>query len=103
MDIDVNRKSVSLTGKILPEIPLLEKLDIDIELDGDGLIISKTFSVEDLKGKVPSLLELTSGTLTIYADLAANPSLGITGQLDFSIKNLGTGFIKGNGSTTGEF
>jgi hypothetical protein len=103
MDIDVNKKSVSLTGKILPEIPLLEKLDIDIDMDGDSLIISKTFSVEDLKGKVPSLLELTSGTLTVYADLAANPSLGITGQLDFTIKNLGTGFIKGNGSTSGEF
>jgi hypothetical protein len=100
-DIDLNTDSVYLTGKILPEIPLLDKLDIDISLDGDDLTISKTFNADDLKGKVPSPLELNSGTLLIAASMSKG--LVLDGNIDFGIKNLGTGFIKGNGATNGEF
>ena len=82
-----------LEGKVKPSVSLLKGLEFDVRYAGDTLTVKKTFTTNDLKGKLPSPFDITNAEITLSVD--SNTEFGAEGQVDFEIKNIGTGYIKG--------
>ena len=87
-------------GKVKPTLSLLKGLEFDVLYSGDTLRLSKTFSTDDLKGKLPSPFEITNADITLFVE---NNGFGVKGQVDFEIKNIGSGSIRGGKEASGAF
>jgi hypothetical protein len=82
-----------LQGKVKPSISLLKGLEFDLLYSGKTLTLSKTFTTQDLKGKLPKPFDITNAEITLSVNTGTG--FGAEGQIDFEIQNIGTGFIKG--------
>jgi hypothetical protein len=71
----------------------LKGLEFDLLYSGKTLTLSKTFTTQDLKGKLPKPFDITNAEITLSVNTATG--FGAEGQVDFEIQNIGTGFIKG--------
>lgn len=95
LDDEVGLKA---TGTIAPTVPLIGNANINIVINADGVRISKIFSQEDLNFPPPFSVNNTS--LEIFA---GTEGLGIEGQIDFGINQVGEGHIGAAASTSGGF
>jgi hypothetical protein len=86
-------------GKVLPTVPLIKEADIDIILDGDDVLIQKTFDVSEIK--IPRPFRLDAASLSIFYSM--KKGLGITGEAAFGIERVGNGVIRGRASKEGGF
>ncbi|WP_439482438.1 eCIS core domain-containing protein [Cyclobacterium plantarum] len=85
-------------GKVLPTVPLIADADIDIVIDGDGVRLRKLFSAEEFS--MPAPFRISETTLEIFF---GTQGLGITGQTNFGIDQVGEGHISATASTSGAF
>ena len=86
------------TGTVAPTIPLIRNANIIVEINPEGVRISKVFSRSDFNFPSPFIVENSS--LTIFAGTAG---LGIEGRVDFGIENVGQGHFGAAASTAGGF
>lgn len=91
-------KGIYAVGVIKAELPVLEGVEIDLLIDGDTVRISKTFSTGEFK--VPSPFKISNSSLTVFA---GTEGLGIEGQVNFGIDQVGEGYVGAAASTSGGF
>ena len=99
----IEMKSAELTekglvgrGEVLPTIPLLKDVRIDLILDGDDIYLSKVFSAGDFK--FPGPVKVTGASLEVFA---GTRGVGARGDVFFEIERVGKGQITGKASTAG--
>jgi hypothetical protein len=81
-------------GKVLPTVPLIQDVGIELILDGDDIYLRKIFSAEEFK--FPGPIKATGATIEIFA---GTKGLGVQGNLFFEIDRVGKGKVTGEGST----
>ncbi len=92
-------------GKVKSTIPFLEKADIDIDLVGNEIIISKTFTSEEIS--LPKPFKTKAASLTLF--VASSGRFGFSGGIQFEINKVGEGTVnahldsKGNMGLNGKF
>ena len=91
-------RGITARGKLLPSVPLIAKLDIDVVLDGNEVGLEKTFTARDIP--MPRPFKATGGTLTISLSAAG---AGARGELQFEIPQFATGSINGKLDTAEGF
>lgn len=96
--LDITENGFVGIGKVLPTVPLIGDADIDIVIDGDGIRLRKLFSSEEFD--FPSPFEINEATLEVSF---GTEGLGIEGQVNFGINNVGEGHIGAAASTGGGF
>src|SRR5689334_12125944 len=85
-------------GKILPSAKLLERVDVDLVLDGRGVGIDVAIMGGDLN--LPGPFRVTGGSLILHA---GTDGLAVTGQLNFEIQKVATGFVRAKAGTSTGF
>ncbi len=85
-------------GKVLPDVPLIANADIDIVIDGNGVRLRKLFVAEEFD--FPSPFEVNNATLEVSF---GTEGIGVEGQIDFGINQVGEGHIGAAASTSGGF
>ncbi|MEO3406359.1 DUF4157 domain-containing protein [Mucilaginibacter sp. CAU 1740] len=85
-------------GKVHTTIPLIDKADIDIVIDSDGLSIRKVFNSGEIKLPPPFKIIDTSLGITL-----GDSGLTVDGNLNFEINKLGKGEIHAKGGSSGAF
>lgn len=91
-------KGIVAKGKIIPTVGILGKDGIDITISGQDVEISKTFYAGDIT--VPPPFKINDASLTIFAGTAG---IGVRGDVNFEIVNVGKGTISGEGKSSGVF
>ena len=94
------KKGIVINGKIKTDLPLFKGAEIDLSVNGKDIRLSKTFSLGEVKS-FPSPFKVTDISLSIFASTEAG--FGVDGNIDFEVKNLGKGSIKGTGATKDGF
>src|SRR5205807_7871705 len=87
-------KGIVARGRILPTLPLIKDLQIDLVIDGDNVYFSRVFSAGDLK--FPGPIHVTNASLEVFA---GTQGIGARGDVFFEIDRVGKGKIGGLGST----
>lgn len=90
------------SGRIEPTVEIIEGLYIDFTIEGDKVTLSRTFTASDIKG-IPPPLKVTEASLRVFAEGGANTALGINGNINFEITNVGTGVISASANSNGVF
>ena len=80
-------------GKILPSSKLLERVDVDLVLTGEGVGIEANITGDDLN--LPGPFRVTGGLLSLYA---GTDGLAVKGKLNFEIEKIATGFVQAKAS-----
>ncbi|MDH6143546.1 hypothetical protein P3T35_005581 [Kitasatospora sp. GP30] len=94
----VDDVGIVASGKLLPTIPLLSKLDIDVVLYGDELRLEKRIAPKDIPAPPP--FTITKSSLLLFT---GPNSIGAKGDLDFQLAQLATGKISAEVSTGSGF
>ncbi|MEX2284906.1 MAG: DUF4157 domain-containing protein [Gemmatimonadota bacterium] len=89
--IELTNKGLSGRGRLLPTVPLIKDIGIDLVLDGEDIYLSKTFTAEEFK--FPGPITVTSSSLEIYAGTIG---IGARGTVMFEISRLGEGRLSGS-------
>ncbi|MFD2565656.1 eCIS core domain-containing protein [Aquimarina rubra] len=89
--------SVLVKGKVLPTLGFIKKAELDFIIQNSEIEISKTFTNDTLSLPSPFVLRETS--LTLFA--SSKKGLGLKGNVDFEIKQVGEGHISAAASTSG--
>ncbi len=92
-------KGIMAKGRIVPTVKIIEGVEIDFSVEGDKIEISKTFSSGEIKS-VPPPFKINDASITVFAGTAG---IGVRGNIDFEITNVGTGKITGSGKSDGVF
>lgn len=99
LELDINDTAGLIgNGKIMTDVPMLNNAAIDIVLDEDGIKISKIFNSGEIR--VPPPFTISNSSLEVFA---ATTGLGVRGEVNFEITNLGHGQLGAMANTTGEF
>ncbi len=91
---------IVMRGRIKTDLPLLAGAEIDLSMSGKNIMISKTFSLGDVKS-FPKPFKVTDISLGIFA--STEFGFGVEGNIDFEVANLGKGSVKGIGATKDGF
>ncbi len=94
----VKDKGLVARGVISSTLPVIKGVELDFSIEGNDIEISKTFSIEEFK--VPDPFKVNDISLTIFG---GTKGFGVKGDVDFEIKNVGTGKITGSAKTDGNF
>lgn len=94
----VSGKGIVARGRIKASVPPIEDAAIDLSIDGNDVMLSKTFSGDEVK--IPGPVQITGSSLTLAGN---TKGLEVTGQVDFGIPRAGTGYLRGKGSTRSGF
>jgi hypothetical protein len=86
-------QGVVASGGLTPSVPLIDKVGIELHIDGEGLYLSKVFSGDELAFPGPikvlgSSLEVRFGTM----------GFGLKGRVPFLVEGLGKGAIEASAS-----
>jgi hypothetical protein len=92
--IELTDRGIVGRGKVLPTIPLIKDLKLNLILDGDNIYISKVFSAGDFK--FPGPIKVPAASLELYA---GTQGIGARGDVFIEIERLGKGKITGRAST----
>ncbi|MDZ4749829.1 MAG: DUF4157 domain-containing protein [Saprospiraceae bacterium] len=92
-------KGIMAKGRIVPTVKMIEGVEIDFTIEGDKIELSKTFSAGEIKS-VPPPFKINDAALTVFA---GSRGIGVKGNIDFEITNVGTGKITGSGKSDGVF
>lgn len=85
-------------GKVTPTVGILGKDGIDLIIQGQHVELSKTFSAGDIT--LPPPFVISGASIRVFA---GSNGIGVDGQVDFEITNVGKGFVKGEARSTGLF
>jgi len=91
-------------GKLMPDVPIFQKLDIDVEMDGVDIWLSKTFTANDFK--FPGPIKVPEAALTVSAGTGGLKAQGV---VLLEVEKLGKGKVtaeigtKGGLELTGSF
>jgi hypothetical protein len=85
-------------GKVHTTIPLIDKADIDIVVDGNGIGIRKVFDGGEISLPPPFKITDTSLGITL-----SDSGLTVDGNMNFEIQKLGKGEIHAKAGTSGAF
>ncbi|MDP2887493.1 MAG: DUF4157 domain-containing protein [Bacteroidota bacterium] len=94
----VKGKGLVAGGVISSTLPVIKGVELDFSIEGNEIEISKTFTAEEFK--VPDPFKINDISLTVFG---GTKGFGVKGDVDFEIKNVGTGKIKGSAKTDGNF
>lgn len=88
-------KGLIAVGQIMPTVPVIKDIGIELVLEGESVRVRKLFSAGDFS--FPGPIKATGGSLEIFADLDAG--LGVSGKLYYAIEKVGTGHIGATAKT----
>ncbi|QDH80409.1 DUF4157 domain-containing protein [Echinicola soli] len=97
IELELTPNGIEVYGHILPSIPVFEGNPIEFFISNGELRVSKTFPIEQIN--VPPPFEISNTSLTIFA--STENGLGLTGETDFGIDQVGDGNISATASTSG--
>jgi hypothetical protein len=86
--IDLTENGLEGSGKLKTSISLIDKLDIDIVVNDQGIWLSKTFSANEIKIPPPFKIDVCSFTIML-----GTGGVAASGDVEFSIANIGTGSL----------
>lgn len=86
-------------GKVLPNVPLIRDADIDILIRGAEIRLSKTFTLGEIT--VPPPFMLSNSNLSVF--YSTEQGVGVEGQTDFEVRQVGEGHIGASQSEEGGF
>jgi hypothetical protein len=86
-DIDPNR-GFQAHGQLLPSLPILDNLGIELVVDGKNVYLAKLFDIGDFK--LPGPVKITRSSVLLTA---GTNGLGATGELALRIEKVGEGLI----------
>lgn len=90
---------LSAIGRIpKPSIKLLENVQIGVVVDGDDISLQAEITGGDLK--LPGPFKVTGGVLLLSAGLNG---IAVSGQVEFEIEKLATGYLKGRAGSRDGF
>ncbi|MDH5653067.1 MAG: DUF4157 domain-containing protein [Gammaproteobacteria bacterium] len=98
-EFSISDGGVRAEGRVLPTVPIIGDADIRILVVGGEIQLRKTFSGGEIN--IPSPFEIHDTSLTIF--VGTSSGLGVEGELNFAIQNVGEGFIGATASTSGGF
>ena len=98
-ELDLGPNGIEAYGEILPTIPIFEGNPIELTISNGEVRVSKTFPIEHIN--VPAPFEISNTSLTIFA--SSENGLGLEGQTDFKINQVGEGSIRAQASTGAGF
>jgi hypothetical protein len=84
---------IKAEGKVKSDISLLKDADISFLMDNGEFSISATITSDALKGKLPKPLNVESVDLSL--SVGTGQPWSLAGGIEFSIKNVGTGYLGG--------
>jgi len=99
LDLNLLPTGIEAYGQIMPSIPIFEGNSIELFISNGEIRVSKTFPIEEIN--VPAPFEISDSSLTIFA--SSRNGLGLTGQTNFAINNVGEGHISATASTASGF
>ncbi len=99
IELNLQPNGIEAYGHILPSVPIFQGNPIEFFISNGEIRVSKTFPIEQIN--VPPPFEISGSSLTIFASSA--DGLGLTGQTDFGINQVGEGQISATASTSGGF
>ncbi|MFC2077581.1 DUF4157 domain-containing protein [Candidatus Bipolaricaulota bacterium] len=88
-----------VAGQVLPDVPLLQDLQLAFELEGGEFRLYKEFNVGEFKAPPP--FEVKDSSLVLFA--STERGFGISGQVEFAVKRLGEGRLGATADTSGGF
>ncbi|MDH5653073.1 MAG: DUF4157 domain-containing protein [Gammaproteobacteria bacterium] len=92
-EIEIDAETgISAYGNLLPDIPLLKGLDIELNLINGDLVISKEFTLDEFKDKIPKPFVLNALRLKLF--YSRKQKFGFEGEADFGIEKVGEGQLK---------
>jgi hypothetical protein len=89
--IELTDRGFEGRGQLLPTVPLIKDIGIDVVLDGDDVYLSKTFTADEFK--FPGPIQVTSASLEIFAGTIG---IGARGTVAFEIERVGKGRLTAN-------
>ena len=96
LDVDLHpERGFIARGKLLPSVPLFDRADIDVIVEGADIRVQKTFSTSEIN--VPSPFVVNHASVTLFA--SSQNGLGIEGDLGIEIENIGKCDIEASLST----
>jgi hypothetical protein len=95
---ELTERGIIGRGQLLPSIPLLKDLQIDLVLDGENIYLSKVFSAGDFK--FPGPIKVTAASLEVFA---GTQGIGARGDVFLTIERVGKGQVTGKASTASGF
>ncbi len=96
--LELNENGFYGQGKVLPTVPLISDADIDIIIDGDSIRLRKLFDVSEFSFPAPFEVKAASLEVSFGTD-----GLGMSGDVEFGITNVGEGRIQASVSSEGGF
>lgn len=99
LELDLLPTGIEAYGQILPSIPIFEGSPIELFISNGEVRVSKTFGIEEIN--VPAPFEISDSSLTIFA--SSRNGLGLTGETNFAINQVGEGHISATASTASGF
>ncbi len=97
LSLDLLPNGISASGQINPSIPLFRGNPIEFTLANGIFEVSKTFEINQIN--LPPPFEISNTSLTIFA--STENGLGLRGQTNFAINQVGDGHIEALASTSG--
>lgn len=94
-DFEVNPTGVVSHGQVLPTVPIIKDIGLQLGLSDGGLEISKSFNSGEIK--IPPPFKITDCSLTLFAN--TETGLGLRGEISFEITKVGKGALKASAST----
>lgn len=91
-------KGIMALGKVLPTVPVISNADIDIVIEGDSIRLRKLINTGEFD--IPSPFAISDSSLEIFV---GNEGIGVEGNINFDIEQVGEGHIGAAASTSGGF
>jgi len=98
LEISANN-GLMMQGDIIPDVPLINRAQLQYRVDGDELSIFKVFQGEDFD--LPRPFTMTESALTLA--YSSREGFSISGRAGLEIDRVGSGFLEGGASTEGGF
>lgn len=95
----LGRGGLMIRGRILPTVPFIQDANIELLVIGDEVQVRKTFDIGEIH--VPPPFQLKNTSLTVF--YSSSRGLGIEGETNFEIQQVGEGRIGAAASTRGGF
>ena len=89
-------KGLIAVGQVMPSVPLIKDIGIDVVVEGPRLRLRKLFDTGSFK--FPAPIKVTDSSLEIFIEAAADARLGIEGEVNFEISKVGKGYLKSSAS-----
>jgi ribosomal protein L12E/L44/L45/RPP1/RPP2 len=93
-EADISEEGLVGRGKVKTTIPVIDKADIDVIIDGDGARLEKTFDTGEIN--VPSPFKISNSSLTVSVGTFG---ARLKGKVNFGIPDIGEGYVDGSMST----